>query len=527
LYYMVMEYLTGQTLRQLIERQGPLPPARVARITEQIASALDYAHQHGFIHRDVKPSNIFVGEGDHVTLTDFGIAKALSEARQLTRTGTLMGTPEYMSPEQAEGRTVDYRSDLYALGVVLYHMLTGRVPFRRTTPAATMHAVIYESPPPPRQLNPGIPPAVESVVLKAMAKRPEQRYQKGADLVAALRAAFSGRAPQVPAMPPPPPPTPRLRREPAQAPARQRSPVVWILAAIAAVLLLVLGGLALLLFGQGGGPTPATATNVAIVVVTVTGANAEIEPTAATMTTEPLQPTTELVASSTPTAADTPVPVATTQAPPTIEISDTSTPLPPTATPKPPTKTPKPPTKTPKPPTRTPTPTPTTPPPCAFDAEGEFAGLWHTFEDRLGCPLSQHPHLTNDAEQAFQRGHMFWRQDNDYAYVVYEQGGLAGTQQSFTDKWSEGDPNLSCAASPPPGLFQPERGFGKVWCDLGAESAAIGWGLGKEAPFGPANGDPLVQDFEHGMIFRDSDGTTHHQAYVFFWDDGAFVRQSY
>ncbi len=169
LYYMVMEYLSGQTLRQLIKSEGPLPPARATKITEQLAIALDYAHRHGFVHRDVKPSNIFVGEGDRVTLTDFGIAKAASEAQQLTRTGTLMGTPEYMSPEQAEGRTVDYRSDLYALGVVLYHMLTGRVPFRRTTPAATLHAVIYEPPPPPRQLNPSIPPAVESVVLKSVA----------------------------------------------------------------------------------------------------------------------------------------------------------------------------------------------------------------------------------------------------------------------------------------------------------------------------------------------------------------------
>lgn len=526
LYYMVMEYLSGQTLRQLIKNEGPLPPARATKITEQLATALDYAHRHGFVHRDVKPSNIFVGEGDRVTLTDFGIAKAASEAQQLTRTGTLMGTPEYMSPEQAEGRSVDYRSDLYALGVVLYHMLTGRVPFRRPTPAATLHAVIYEPPPPPRQLNPSIPPAVESVVLKSVAKQPEQRYQKGAELVADLQAAFAGRAPQVVAGPPPPPLAPPQRREPASPPARRRSPAVWIMAAIAAVLLLVLGGLAVLLMGQEDetATTPGIpdATD-AIAQITPAVEGEGTESAVVTVIASATQTTTELVPTDTPTTLDTSAPVATTEVPPTNTSTATATSVPATATPKPA-------TNTPKPPTRTPTPTPTTPPPpppCAFDAQGAFAGLWHTYEDRLGCPLYQHPQLINDAEQAFQNGHMFWRQDNDYAYVVYEQGGLAGTQQAFTDQWSEGDPNYSCSASPPPGLVQPERGFGAVWCDLGAESAPIGWGLGTEAPFGPGHGDPLVQDFDHGMILRDSDGTTHHLAYVFFWDDGTFVRQGY
>ena len=128
IHYIVMEYLEGRTLKQLVEEEGPLHPKRAAHIVEQVAAALDYAHQRGFVHRDVKPANIFVGPGDHVTLTDFGIAKAASETQQLTRTGTLMGTPEYMAPEQATGGEVDHRTDLYALGVVLYQMLTGHVP---------------------------------------------------------------------------------------------------------------------------------------------------------------------------------------------------------------------------------------------------------------------------------------------------------------------------------------------------------------------------------------------------------------
>ncbi|MFC2030241.1 serine/threonine-protein kinase, partial [Chloroflexota bacterium] len=345
LYYMVMEYLTGQTLRQLIRKEGSLPPARVTSIMDQLASALDYAHRNGFIHRDVKPSNIFVGEGDRVTLTDFGIAKAASEAQQLTREGTLMGTPEYMSPEQAEGRTVDYRSDLYALGVVLYHMLTGRVPFRRTTPAATLHAVIYEPPPPPRQIQPSVPVAVESVVLKSVAKSPGERYQRGTDLAGALQAAYARKPQKGVAAPPPPPIAPVQRVVPATPPARRRSPVVWIMAAIAVLLLLVLGGLTLLLAGQEDETASESATSGAIALVTQTEALAGTESVdGMTSTSMPVVGTETLAAETPSTPTDTPPPAATTP------IPSASTVQPATATPKPPTKTPKPPTATPKPP---------------------------------------------------------------------------------------------------------------------------------------------------------------------------------
>jgi hypothetical protein len=145
----------------------------------------------------------------------------------------------------------------------------------------------------------------------------------------------------------------------------------------------------------------------------------------------------------------------------------------------------------------------------------------------LGCPLDQNPKPIQDAEQAFDNGHMFWRQDNDHAYVVYEAGAKNGTYQSFVGLWSSGDPEYSCAASPPPGKVQPKRGFGAAWCQLGGASAAIGWGLGEEAGFWAGNGDPLVQDFERGMIFRDSDGTTKGKAYVFFANSGKFVRKNY
>jgi hypothetical protein len=188
-HYIVMQLLEGCTLAQVIEREHALPLPRTARILSQVAAALDHAHQHQIVHRDVKPANIFVGPSDHVTLMDFGIVKALSGTR-LTRTGVTVGTPEYMSPEQVEGRTVDHRSDLYSLGIVLYHMLTGQVPFAADTPAAIMYAHVHTPPTPPSQSNPAIAPPIETVMLKALTKDPEVRYQSGEQMVGALNAAI-------------------------------------------------------------------------------------------------------------------------------------------------------------------------------------------------------------------------------------------------------------------------------------------------------------------------------------------------
>ena len=328
-----MEYLQGRTLKQLVQQEGPLPPDRTAHLVGQVAAALDYAHQRGFVHRDVKPANIFVGPDDHVTLTDFGIAKAASETQQLTRTGMLIGTPEYMSPEQAEGGTVDHRTDLYALGVVLYQMLAGRVPFRGTTPHATLHAVIYEPPPPPRQINPNLPTAIEAVILKAVAKRPDQRFQRGSELTAALEAALAGK-PQPRPVPPPP------RTE--AMPTRPRSPVVWIVAAIAAVLVLLVGGLALLLDGGEEISGPIVTQVVTQQTQTAPATNTALPP-----------PETDTV----PTTAPTTAPITPTEGPATdTPPLPTDSPIPPTETPVPPTETPPSPTDTPAPPTGTPPP---------------------------------------------------------------------------------------------------------------------------------------------------------------------------
>ncbi len=514
-HFIVMELLEGRTLKQLIEQEGALPVERASRIAEQVAEALDYAHERGLVHRDVKPANIFVGEDDHTTLTDFGIAKAASEAQQLTRTGILMGTPDYMSPEQAEGGEVDYRTDLYALGVVLYQMLAGQVPFRGTTPHAILHNVIYEPPTALRQLRPNLSPAIETMVMKAIDKRPERRYQSGSELAESLRKASTSKVQRL-VVPAQPPPVDRgispvvTRREPdergkPQEQAPSRKPIVWILAALAVVLVGLVTALAIIIFGDGGaGETPLPPTTaVALADETAIPAGISASPTATVESAEPASATA---------VTDSPEPPTDTSEPPTF------TPVAPTDTTEPPTDTPT--------PTATATPT-TTPTPCAFLPQGAFAALWQAHRDELGCPLFQDPKLIQDAEQPFDNGHMFWRQDNDRVYVVHEQGASSGTWKSFGSIWSEGDPEYSCSASPPPGKIQPKRGFGAAWCNLGGASAAIGWGLQEEAGFGPGYGDPLVQQFENGFIFRDSDGLTKGLAYVFMRNTMTFVREPY
>jgi len=211
-----------------------------------------------------------------------------------------------------------------------------------------------------------------------------------------------------------------------------------------------------------------------------------------------------------------------------MPITDTPTP---TATP---TRTPTPtttPTRTPTPtatPTRTATPTPTTRPPCDFDPQGEFAALWLKYKQPLGCPLTLEPAIVQDAEQAFDRGRMLWRADTRKIYVVYEGGTLDGIFYAFDDTWEESDPVYSCAGEPPAGRVKPWRGFGKVWCELGGpSSAAIGWALDEEQGFSEGNGDPMVQDFEDGVIFRDSVGTANRETYVFFTATGRFVHEQY
>ena len=189
-YYMVMEYIDGGTLKdRMLQASGPLPINAMAHIFGQIASALDYAHRQGVLHRDIKPANVLLDRSGRVVLTDFGIARIVSET-QFTVTGTLVGTPAYMSPEQGKGMPISNPSDIYSLGIILYEMVTGKVPFDADTPLAVIHKHINEPLPLPRTLREDIPTAVEDVILKALSKEPEDRYQTANEMMDAANAAF-------------------------------------------------------------------------------------------------------------------------------------------------------------------------------------------------------------------------------------------------------------------------------------------------------------------------------------------------
>ncbi|MCS6882239.1 MAG: Stk1 family PASTA domain-containing Ser/Thr kinase [Oscillochloridaceae bacterium] len=187
IHYLVMEYVEGTNLKTIITHEAPLPIARAVDLAAQIAHGLHAAHRAGLIHRDIKPQNIIVTPDGQAHITDFGVAKSpLSTA--LTETGVAFGTVDYLSPEQAQGRPATPLSDVYALGVVLYEMLTGRLPFTGDNALAVAMKHVTEPPAPPRQLVPGIPPGLEALVLRAMAKDPAQRPASALEFAEALRA---------------------------------------------------------------------------------------------------------------------------------------------------------------------------------------------------------------------------------------------------------------------------------------------------------------------------------------------------
>jgi hypothetical protein len=189
--YIVMRYLNAGTLADRLA-EGPVPLQETARIIRQVAEGLDYAHQHGVIHRDIKPANIMLDASNDVYITDFGISKLVEGTAQFTGSG-IVGTPAYVSPEQGLGQPIDYRSDIYSLGVVLYQMAVGQVPYHAETPMAVVIKHIYDPLPLPRERNPEVPEAVERIILKAMAKKPDDRFQSCGEMADVLMAAAGGR----------------------------------------------------------------------------------------------------------------------------------------------------------------------------------------------------------------------------------------------------------------------------------------------------------------------------------------------
>ena len=192
LVYLVMELLSGGSLADLLRGGGKLSLNEATRLLDQIAGALDYAHRRAIVHRDLKPQNVLLDEDKNAFLTDFGIAKLLGETSALTQSGMAMGTPAYMSPEQWRGQNVDARADVYALGVMLYEMLAGKVPFTGDTPYSMMHMHVFEAPPSLRSFRPDLPDALQDVLNIAMAKERDQRFGTAGEVANAFKAALAG-----------------------------------------------------------------------------------------------------------------------------------------------------------------------------------------------------------------------------------------------------------------------------------------------------------------------------------------------
>ncbi|MSV85685.1 MAG: Stk1 family PASTA domain-containing Ser/Thr kinase, partial [Actinobacteria bacterium] len=182
-YFIVMEYVDGPSLAQVLRADGPLHPNRAAEIASEVAGGLGFAHSRGVVHRDVKPGNVLLTKSGQAKVTDFGIARALSSPDDdLTQAGSVMGTATYFSPEQAQGLSVDPRSDLYSLGVVLYEMVTGRPPFAGDTPLAIAYKHVQDQPAAPSTLIPTLPPGLEAIIMKLLQKKPDDRYASAEDL---------------------------------------------------------------------------------------------------------------------------------------------------------------------------------------------------------------------------------------------------------------------------------------------------------------------------------------------------------
>jgi|GEM_PF-821694 len=368
-FYLVMEFLTGRTLGDVLDAEGPLPVSRAIHIVAQVCAALGAAHDQSIVHRDIKPSNILLTpwidddgrQSELVKVLDFGIAKIQSSEdddpvdRTLTLEGDVCGTPEYMSPEQAEGRKLDHRSDLYACGIVLFHILTGDVPFFGDTPLATMVKQVAEAPPPPSFSNPAISPQLEAIILRCLAKKRDDRFPTVRALrTALLRLAEAAPAPGIISEPDLAPvrgtattatapaaglapttderaigvgplgdesvsgatltaaPTDPLTRTTQATPPPRRRPV-WLIAAVAALLA---GGAsaAIVMATKGGGPEPvadagvggdgpsvtATAppTKAPVTTVTAEDATSAAEVVAAAIVDEPDAGSTDAVASA-------------------------------------------------------------------------------------------------------------------------------------------------------------------------------------------------------------------------------------
>ncbi|MCL4295822.1 MAG: protein kinase [Anaerolineae bacterium] len=449
--YLVMRYIEGsRTLADIMPQ--PLAFKQMLGYLDQVAAALDYAHERGIVHRDIKPTNILLNQ-NWVFLADFGLARLTQAGASPTITDVALGTPAYMSPEQGRGAKVDARTDIYALGVIVYEMLTGEIPHGAESSQAILYRRNHEAPPLLQVYRPEIPPLLDQIVQKALALDPAARFQSAGALVKALRqgvpepqasqlltAVVPDRSVFWPPSSPPVSPLP----PPADAPSPPAARLNWLWGAIAGLTAVIVLGL--LLVGA----------------LWLRNRPVEADPTRA---------------GGQAPAPDTPSPTQ------VANLPATATALPP-ATPTAPAQN------------------------CSAGAGGPFAEVWPEYRDRLGCPAGDPETLSTIAEEAFQGGHLFWSRNTDQVYIVYDRRKdgtelTEGQWQLVPPEWKwDGSNPEGVGLTPPPGLVEPKRGFGWLWrTHLGGAEGPLGWALDREYGF-----DNLgqVQQFEQGLMFKGS-----------------------
>ena len=517
-YFIAMEYVEGKSLKEYLSEKGPLSPEEAIRILKDVASALDYAHKQGFVHRDVKPSNVLIdAETGKAFLTDFGVVKALHEGTQLTRAGTFIGTVQYSSPEQIQGKSVGVKSDLYSFGIMAYEMFSGRPPFEGTV-TAVMHAHVYESPPPLTGRVRGLTKEFDEIFGKILAKSPKNRYENAMEFVDDLEESLSSD-------------TVRSRR---RSGARLdsflgRTLVLAALLAISVIAVMLLSSkphtasvskeqtftaMTAVIQDRATGTamarthaTSVAATHAQATATAVAATHAQAIATSvaaihaqATATAAAQARATE-VASILASAYSTATSVARTQGTATAIVSARKT-----AT------------------TRahvheTATVRAARPPSCRIPVGEIFRDSWtrRGVYRTLGCPTGR-AHYSKAAEERFQHGFMLWRDSSDSAYVLFDDGTWLRSQDHFVEGR---DPEYSCGVhqSPP----SPRRGFGKVWCFYPGVRDKIGNALEREVGYGMAGGGPaeMFQDFEGGMMYK----SNHFNAIYVLFDNGTWQRQ--
>jgi eukaryotic-like serine/threonine-protein kinase len=267
--YIVMEYVAGRTLRDILKTEGRLPARRAMEIAADVSAALDFSHRAGLIHRDVKPANVMITQTGAVKVMDFGIARAVADnSATVTQTANVIGTAQYLSPEQARGEQVDARSDVYSTGCLLYELVTGVPPFQGDSPVAVAYQHVRENPAMPSSRVPGLPRALDSIVMKALAKNPQNRYQSAAEMRSDLQRALANQPVSAEAVmtdaertqfiartPPPPAVLPNRDLDDADHDRERRNAIIWVAIVVALLLVVGIGALVIWRMGSNGSDT--------------------------------------------------------------------------------------------------------------------------------------------------------------------------------------------------------------------------------------------------------------------------------